>query len=602
MLRRFLFAVCILSCWVSPDAFAKDRSYPGIILSNRSTATNERSLEHAARKNRLAFISAERLRSGTIYLADGRHPDSESTPGRPYLCRTAKVRRVIQEAKGHITCSPNVELQALRDPNDSAYSILYAHTLMSSSSAWNTTTGTDTALAVVIDTGIDFNHSDLADNMWRNPLEIAGNGIDDDKNGYIDDVHGINAITNTGVPLDDNGHGTHVAGIIGAVGDNAQGVVGVTWKVKLVGAKFLSSVGSGSIANAIKAIEYSTQLKKAGHNVVATNNSWSGGLYSKPLFDAISAASDAGILFIAAAGNKSSNNDYTPTYPANYQVPNVISVASITSLGQLSSFSNFGTRTVHIAAPGSSIYSTIRNNGYGYKSGTSMAAPQVAGLAILTYSACPNLDMARLKDTILSSGAKTSALQGLVATGAMANAARAVEQANRACGTPTPTPTPTATATPTDTPDPNVTPTQTPTPTITPTATATPTGTPTTTPTPGHYIIAEPTQVQSLGTIKLNVSTGVEYVQSGRVEINLYDIVGNRYPCTLKPSIMLPKGNKTIQIKLPENAKYFASYEFRFTSSRGASVGWVQMMNPQRTSVPFSRAYLTCQSFMGQLG
>jgi subtilisin family serine protease len=472
---------------------------------------------------------------------------------------------------------------------------------MSAPIAWNTTTGSDTALAVVIDTGIDYNHVDLADNMWRNPLEIAGNGIDDDRNGYIDDIHGIDAIKNTGVPLDDNGHGTHVAGIIGAAGDNARGVVGVNWRVQLVGAKFLSPSGSGSIADAIKAVEYTTKLKRAGHNVIAANNSWSGRTFSKPLLDAITAASEEGILFVAAAGNSSSNNDTNPIYPANYQVPNVISVASIASTGDRSSFSNYGTKTVHIAAPGSSIYSTVLNNGYGFKSGTSMASPQVAGLAVLTYSACPNLTMDRLKQVILASGAKTAALQYYVATGAMVNSARAVQQAIAACSTPTPTPTQTPTPTPTDTPDPNVTPTQTPTPTVTPTLTSTPTRTPTPSPTPGHYVVPEPAQVQSLGTLTLKISTGVDYVKSGRLEIVLFDINGARHPCGLKPSIMLPKGNRTVQIKLPDNAKYFANYEFRFTSSRGASMASVQMLDPQRTSVPYSRAYLTCQSIMGQL-
>ena len=479
MLRRSFVFLCFILPLLPNGAHAKDRSYPGIILSNRSTATNEAALEEAARKSRLAFITAERLRQGAVYLRDGRNAPSESARGRAYLCRTAKVRRVIKEAKGHITCSPNAELQALRDPNDSYYTALYQHTLMSAPVAWNTTTGTDTALAVVIDTGIDFNHTDLSNNMWRNPLEIAGNGIDDDKNGYIDDIHGINAIKNTGNPLDDNGHGTHVAGIIGAVGDNAQGVVGVSWRVKLVGAKFLSYLGKGSTADAIKAVEYTTRLKKAGHNVLVANNSWSGSAYSKPLSDAVSAASDAGIIFVAAAGNSTSNNDKNPVYPANLQLPNIISVASITSTGELSYFSNYGPKTVHIAAPGTSILSTIRNNNYSYKSGTSMAAPQVAGLAALTYATCPTLDMTRLRATILSSGAKTPALNGLVATGAMANAARAVLLAVTACalGNPAPTQTPTPLAT--NTPDPNVTPTQTPTPTITPTATKTPTSAPT---------------------------------------------------------------------------------------------------------------------------
>lgn len=601
MLQRFFAASFFLFFFSQSIINAEERRYPGVILSNRSTPENGRSLEEATNEARRSFISSERLREGAIYLNDRRHAPSVSARGRAFLCRTAKVRRVIIRAKGHITCSPNAELLALREPQDTYYSILYQHPLMSSATAWDTTVGSDSALAVVIDSGVDYNHSDLQDNMWRNPREVPYNGVDDDQNGYIDDVHGINAITNTGDPLDDNGHGTHVAGIIGAVGNNARGVVGVNWRVKLVAVKFISSTGSGSLANAIKSVDYVTKLKKAGHNVIATNNSWGGGSFSKPLYDAIAGASDAGVLFVVAAGNASRNNDLSPTYPASYQIPNVITVASITSTGDLSYFSNYGPQTVHIAAPGSSILSTLRNNTYGYKSGTSMACPQVAGLATLAYAACPTMMMAKLKETILSGGAKTPALQGLVSTGAMANAALTVQRAMSECATPTPIPTVTPTPHPTYTPDPNITPTQTPTPTITPTPTNTPTSTPTPSPTPGHYLIAEPNQVQARGTLSLKLSTGVDYINSGRVEAYLFDTQGRRYPCMLRPSISLSKENKTISIRLPDTAKHFANFEFRFVSARATSTAWVQLTNPQSTLVPNSKAALTCQGILGQL-
>jgi subtilisin family serine protease len=340
-------------------------------------------------------------------------------------------------------------------------------------------------VAVVIDTGVQYNHPDLAANMWINPGEIAANGLDDDNNGYIDDIYGINTINGSGDPNDDNGHGSHCAGILGARGNNSTGIAGVAWQTKIVAAKFLDSSGSGYLSDAIEAINYSRSLKLAGHKVVVSNNSWGGGGYNASLYSAIEQANAAGILFVAAAGNNASNNDTSPSYPASYNLPGIIAVASTTSSGALSSFSNYGATSVDIAAPGSGIYSCIPTSTYASFSGTSMAAPQVSGITLLAQSRCNGtLSVAQTKDAILGSGVSYPALSGKVLTGAIANAYQAIAAAGAVClGTATPTPS--ATATPTRTP------------TVTPTATATPTRTPTNTPTWTAAPVATPTQTPS---------------------------------------------------------------------------------------------------------
>ena len=573
MLRKCLVLFVSVLPLLSANA-AERRVYPGVILSNRSTPSNERSLEDSAKANNFIFLSSERLASGSVHVSDKRVKNVPFlSPKRPAFCRTAKVRRIIKSARGHISCSTNDEFTATVDPNDSMYPLQYAHSLMESKSAWDITTGSDSLIAVIIDTGVDYNHSDLQANMWGNPSEIPSNGIDDDKNGYIDDVYGINAITNSGNPLDDNGHGTHVAGIIGAVGNNARGVVGVNWKVKLAAVKFLSASGSGSSANAIKAITYATELKKAGHKVIATNNSWGGGASSIPLGNAIIAASQAGVLFIAAAGNSASNNDIIPFYPASYQIPNIISVASTSAGGALSSFSNFGVKTVHIAAPGSSIYSTLRGNGYGYKSGTSMAAPQITGLALLAASACGRLDMPGLRSTILTSATPNNYLLRLIANRASANANGAVSAAKTACDIPPGMPIP-----------------------IPPT----PTPMPTPTPTPKNDIIPNPSRASAGQTISFKMTTGVDYVNSGTVEIKLHDLAGTEYPCDYKSYVLLTKGQKSLSVKIPMKAKHFASMEITFTSRRGTQTTVVEILDPQPTLVPYSTAERACKDLTSQ--
>ena len=388
------------------------------------------------------------------------------------ICRKAKFRRLKAKVGGHLTCSPNWAFFASAIPNDPLYSLQWAPPVMQLPNTWDVTTGNNSMVAVVIDTGVNYNHPDLNQNIWINPLEAPNNGIDDDNNGYVDDIHGINAITNSGDPMDDQGHGTHVAGIIGARGNNTVGVAGVAWDVRIIAAKFLNSNGSGSTSDAIKAINYATALKRAGRNIVVTNNSWGGVGYSTALAAAIADASAEGILFVAAAGNSGTNNDTSPSYPANYTSANVISVASISSNLKLSTYSNYGETSVHIAAPGNSIASTGKDNNYVYLSGTSMAAPQVTGVIILAQARCNgSLNMTLLRSSVVNTGTVQASLAGKVSSASFVNASEAVRIAAQLCA-PTPTPTPTAipTAQPTSTPAPSPTPLP---PGITPTATPT---------------------------------------------------------------------------------------------------------------------------------
>lgn len=283
----------------------------------------------------------------------------------------------------------------------------------------------------IIDEGYMYTHEDLAANAATNPGEIAGNGVDDDGNGYVDDVYGWDFDGNNNGVFDGAGddHGTHVAGTIGGVGGNGRGVAGVCWSVRLLNAKFLGTRG-GTTANAIKAVDYFTDLKTRHNlNLVATSNSWGGGGFSQGLQDAIERANAAGILFIAAAGNSSLNCETSSCYPAEYPNANVIAVASITSTGAMSSFSNYGATTIDIGAPGSGVWSTVpvssRGNkvtsGYASYSGTSMATPHVSGAAALYKALNPGATAAQVKAALLNSATPTASLSGRVLTGGRLN-------------------------------------------------------------------------------------------------------------------------------------------------------------------------------------
>lgn len=314
--------------------------------------------------------------------------------------------------------------------------------------AWDITTGSDDIVAVVLDTGVDLQHPDLAANAWVNPLEIAGNGIDDDGNGFVDDVNGWNFYDGNNQPTKDDyedRHATHVAGSIGAVGNNGKGVTGVAWHVKLMSLKFLGgSGGSGSTSNAVKGINYAIDMRSRGVNVKVINASWGGPKDSQALRDAIAAANDAGILFVCAASNSGANLDDVPDFPSTGSnspdafpgafaraLPNVISVAAVDFDGSLLSFSNFGHNSVSLAAPGGTIWSTYPHSlliygGYWHEQGTSMAAPYVSGIAVLLWSRESSLTPAEVKQRIIDTSEPLPSLVSSVARSGRANAYHAL--------------------------------------------------------------------------------------------------------------------------------------------------------------------------------
>jgi subtilisin family serine protease len=294
--------------------------------------------------------------------------------------------------------------------------------------AWEISTGSSGIVVGVIDTGVDYNHEDLAANIWRNTGETPGNGIDDDGNGYVDDIYGIDAYNGDSDPMDDHNHGTHVAGTIGAVGGNGIGVVGVNWQVRIMALKFLGAGGSGSTSGAIECINYAVTMAARGVNIRVLSNSWGGGGFSAALRDAIQTAANSGILFVAAAGNDAANNDATPHYPSSYDLPNVLAVASTDRYDQRSSFSSYGLSTVDVAAPGSSVLSTTRDNKYAIFSGTSMATPHVSGIAALILASNPTMSWQALRKLILFSSDSIPSLSGLVLTGGRVNANNALRQ------------------------------------------------------------------------------------------------------------------------------------------------------------------------------
>jgi len=323
---------------------------------------------------------------------------------------------------------PNFLLQADRVPNDPRFAELWGMRNIGQTggtpgadihapTAWDHFLGSSQVLIGVIDTGVDYTHPDLAANIWTNPGEVSGNGIDDDHNGYVDDVRGWDFVNGDNNPLDDNGHGTHVSGTIGAVGDNGTGVVGVNWHVKIMPLKFLSSGGSGSTANAILAVQYATMM-----HVNLTSNSWGGGGFSQGLMDAIADAGTHGILFVAAAGNSGVNTDGSPHYPSSYPLDNIVSVAATDHNDQLAGFSNYGVQTVDLAAPGVNILSTFPNATYGAISGTSMATPHVSGVLGLVFGRFPEINHLDAKALVLNSADRLPSLNGRVMTGGRLNA------------------------------------------------------------------------------------------------------------------------------------------------------------------------------------
>jgi len=323
---------------------------------------------------------------------------------------------------------PNIIYHTLKTPNDPNFSQQWGlkNTGIKNGvdididKAWDIETGSGEVIVAIIDSGIDYNNPDLKDNLWTNDLELHGkSGFDDDNNGYIDDIYGVNP-TGEGVasnPYDDNGHGTHCAGTIGATGDNGQGISGINWKVKIMGLKFLKSNGEGTLEAAVKAIDYAINK---GAKVLS--NSWGAYTSSQALQEAIERANKAGAIFVAAAGNDGTNNDEKPMFPASHNIPNVVSVAAINTNGNYAGFSNWGVKTVHIGAPGVGVFGFWKGGETKSPSGTSMAAPFVSGVAALVLSHEPQLKNSELKERLIKTSKPIASMRGRSISGGMINA------------------------------------------------------------------------------------------------------------------------------------------------------------------------------------
>ena len=332
------------------------------------------------------------------------------------------------------SAQPDYKIQIERTPNDPSFTSQWAFNNTGQNggragadirlpAAWNVSTGTGNTIVAVIDTGIDYRHPDLAPNLWQNPGEIPGNGIDDDGNGFRDDRIGANFIDNTGDPYDTNSHGTHVAGIIGAKGGNAVGVAGIDWNVRIMALKFIGPNG-GFTSDAVRAMNYAVTN---GAKII--NNSWGGGGYDAATSAAIVRARNAGVIVVNAAGNNGSDNDQSAFYPANYitQSDNVITVAATDSQDKLSSYSNFGRTTVTLGAPGTDILSTLPNNRYGSYSGTSMATPMVSGALALLWDQHPTWNYQQIIAKLKSSVDVLPSLTGKTITGGRLNVAKLLD-------------------------------------------------------------------------------------------------------------------------------------------------------------------------------
>lgn len=342
-----------------------------------------------------ADVSLEKRLAPGQLLVD---PDGSSSEARRELSKNPSVASVEPDRRIRLTSAPN----------DPYWTNLWGIQRIGADSLWPA----GSVVVAVIDSGVDYTHPDLSAQMWKNPGEIAGNGKDDDSNGLVDDVYGGDWSQGDGDPMDLNSHGTHVAGTIAASAGNSQGVAGVAPQAKIMALRFIDASGSGYTSAAILAVDYASSK---GAKVI--NNSWGGGGYSSALSAAFDRARAAGVLVVNAAGNSSQNIDVNPSYPAAYTQDNMISVAATDSSEGLASFSNYGSSSVDLGAPGVAIQSTIPGNKYAYYSGTSMASPHVAGAAALLWGKYPDASLQQIRSAIISGGSPQSSLSGKTASG-----------------------------------------------------------------------------------------------------------------------------------------------------------------------------------------
>ena len=313
--------------------------------------------------------------------------------------------------------------------NDPLFGSQWGLSFIHASEAWNNVSITNKPIVAIVDSGIDLNNSDLKDNLWTNPKEIPNDGIDNDSNGYVDDINGWNFVNLNNKPQDDYYHGTHVAGIVGAVSNNNIGVAGVAPNVSIMPLKFQGSNGMGYAGAAIYAINYAVSMKNRGENIVAINISWTTGLSDNTgIKNALQKASDADIVVVVAGGNDGQNLDVSSArYPVAYNLKNEITVASINPDASISGFSNYGKNYISIGAPGSNILSTLPGNAYGNISGTSMAAPFVSGAVAFLKSINIYYSASQIKSAILNGASYVSNLADKVGVGVL-NLKGAVEK------------------------------------------------------------------------------------------------------------------------------------------------------------------------------
>jgi len=368
------------------------RSVDGLMLMKVSTGTVKRA------------IAAYRRNPNVIYAEPDYRVHAFVTPNDPGFPTMWDLQNTGQTVNG-VPGTPGSDIHAVP--------------------AWDLTTGSSDIVVAVIDTGVDYTHPDLVGNLGPFPLELPGNHLDDDGNGWIDDVYGVDFVNHDSDPMDDEGHGTHVSGTIAARGNNGLGVTGVSWHSKIVALKFLDDTGYGDTSDAVAALDYAV-----ANGIRISNNSWGGSGYSQAMYDAIAASQSIGHLFVAAAGNDGSNNDVVSDYPSGYALSNIISVAATNNIDELASFSNFGFTTVDLAAPGVGVYSTLPGNSYGLANGTSMATPHVTGAVALLMSYAPALSWSEVRDRILNTVRPVKTLDGWVATGGVLNVAAALGDCN----------------------------------------------------------------------------------------------------------------------------------------------------------------------------
>lgn len=414
-----LLMLCFSTLAITASAlpYSSDKYAGGeLLVKFRSGADSARS---TALLQRLSSSVVEKLGSGEwhrIRVSDGMTVEQA-------MAEFSKSSEIV-------AVQPNFLYYLQLTPNDAQFanSGLYGLARIAAPTAWDLTTGSSAVVVANIDTGMRMTHEDLAANIWVNSGEIAANNVDDDGNGFIDDVNGWDFFFNDSNPADEHGHGTHTGGTIGAVGNNLVGVVGVNWNVKIMPIKIYNNTGNGSTsAMLINAYNYVRMMKERGVNIRVTNNSYGGCdeacAYDQATKDALDALGDAGVLNVFAAGNNGTNNDVQPFYPASYTSSHIISVANSNSTDGRNAGSCFGVNSVDLAAPGSGIFSTMigSNSAYGNMTGTSMASPHVAGAAALLFAHNPALSVSSAKATLLNTVDPVAAWSGFVRTGGRLN-------------------------------------------------------------------------------------------------------------------------------------------------------------------------------------